>query len=1361
MGISVSTTFSNNSANRGGGVSVSHKSNVDISGKTTFSGNSASDDGGGVSARYSSNVNISGNTTFEGNTASDNGGGVHAEKNSNVDIIGNTIFSCNSAGDHGGGVHAEESSNLTISGNTTFGNNSASYGGGLRAWYSSNVSISGNTTFSGNSARYGGGVYASRSIDVHISGITTFGGNSASDDGGGVCTRYGSNVDISGVTTFSGNLASDNGGGVDVQYSSNVNISGRTTFANNSAVSSSGGGVEARYSNVDLRGNIIFSGNSARYGGGFDVSSKSNVYISGNATFSGNSASSYGGAVYVWYSSNVGTNGNTTFCNNSAVNGGGVFAENSSSVVISGNTTFSGNSAGLGGGVSAVFSSNVDISGTTIFSYNFALRGGGVRAQYSSNVAISGNTTFSYNFASVGGGVNVQDSSNVTVSGNTIFSGNSAKFGGGVSVQYSSNMDIEGNTTFSGNTAGAGGGVYTQYSSNMDISGNTTFSGNSASTGGGACAEYSSNVDISGTTIFSSNLASDLGGGVSATFGSNVNISGNTTFSNNSATDSGGGVYTLDSSNVDISGNSLFSGNSARKGGGIYESCDSVLNISGTSNFSSNSAVQGGAIFLNKNITLLLDETIFFTGNGHSAEVSSNGGAMFLDVTSTFIILPNTSVYWVNNHATLGGVIFVDQIPQVSFCSQTLLKKDCFFQLSEQNLSNINTQLVFINNSADAGSVLYGGAAQACTLFGLAQIKDDNTTSRICPDTVRICPCENSHLGCSIQSEITHSVYPGETFTLSVFTSSERNGKFPATVRSRIQDDLDSNLASSQYAQQTYIDTCTSLNYTIFSRSDFVLLQLYGVGPCSSSFSYALNISLNQNCPPGFNISEDKSCVCEPRLQKYTKLCNISNGNITRESGQQFWIGYDNQSHGLILHPYCPFDYCVDAIDFSLNDIDLQCANDRSGLLCGACKKGYSLVLDTSHCAKCTNSHLSLLIPFALMGVVLVFLLLICKLTVATGTLSGLVFYANIVRVNRYLFLPEESPTLSIFIAWLHLDFGIETCFYDGLDVYIKTWLQFVFPAYILVIVGLMILVSNYSNRFANMLGSNPIPILATLILLSYTKILRTLVAAMNITYLEYPTYNRTVWLYDANVDYLVGKHIPLFLVAVVVFLFLFLPYTLLLLFGQWLPAISHLKLFSWVNSARLKPFMDSYHAPYKTKHRYWPGLLLVLRFVLLLVFAIEISPQQDKTSINLLVILVGAGILQLWAWICGGVYKSWYLDALEGSFSLNLIILASATYYINLSSGSQLAAGYTSVSIAFVTFIAILAYHIFQQVRQTKLWKKVPKVNMKLNKLNIKAERGLNPPDRPCEVTPNINVTHTEIDLCELRSPLDMVDTK
>ena len=107
-------------------------------------------------------------------------------------------------------------------------------------------------------------------------------------------------------------------------------------------------------------------------------------------------------------------------------------------------------------------------------------------------------------------------------------------------------------------------------------------------------------------------------------------------------------------------------------------------------------------------------------------------------------------------------------------------------------------------------------------------------------------------------------------------------------------------------------------------------------------------------------------------------------------------------------------------------------------------------------------------------------------------------------------------------------------------------------------------------------------------------------------------------------------------------------------------------------------------------------------------------------SSINLLAILVGTGIVHLWAWVSSRVYRSWCLDALEGSLALNLIILVRATCYVKLAKGNQLAVGYTSVSIAFVTFIGILAFHIFQQLRHTKLWKKVPKLNLKFNRQNV-----------------------------------------
>ena len=78
----------------------------------------------------------------------------------------------------------------------------------------------------------------------------------------------------------------------------------------------------------------------------------------------------------------------------------------------------------------------------------------------------------------------------------------------------------------------------------------------------------------------------------------------------------------------------------------------------------------------------------------------------------------------------------------------------------------------------------------------------------------------------------------------------------------------------------------------------------------------------------------------------------------------------------------------------------------------------------------------------------------------------------------------------------------------------------------------------------------------------------------------------------------------------------------------------------------------------------------------------------------------------------------------------LNLIVLAAATYHVNHSRGDKHAVGFTSVSIALATLIGILVYHIFQQLRHTKLWKKMPKLNLEFKKLNTKqAVNNLNNP--------------------------------
>ena len=316
-----------------------------------------------------------------------------------------------------------------------------------------------------------------------------------------------------------------------------------------------------------------------------------------------------------------------------------------------------------------------------------------------------------------------------------------------------------------------------------------------------------------------------------------------------------------------------------------------------------------------------------------------------------------------------------------------------------------------------------------------------------------------------------------------------------------------------------------------------------------------------------------------------------------------------------------------------------------------------------------------------------------------SASLHGLTFYANIVAANHHIFFPQSSNNpASIFIAWLNLDLGIHTCFYNGMDVYVKTWLEFVFPVYIWVIVGLLVYISHRSVTVTKLLGSSPVPVLATLFLLSYAKILRTIIAALSLTILHYADKDVVVWIHDANVA--LAKYIPLVLVALLFLLYLFLPYTLLLLLGQWLQPKSHPCLLCWVRSPKVKAILDTYHAPYKPKYRFWTGLLLLLRCTFFLVFAFNVSGDN---SVNLLVtssatfgIVVGFALL-------GSVYKSWYLNALELSFTLNLGTFAVATYHVNQSGGSQAAIAYTSVGIAFFTFVGIVTYHIYNHTNQIK----------------------------------------------------------
>ena len=538
------------------------------------------------------------------------------------------------------------------------------------------------------------------------------------------------------------------------------------------------------------------------------------------------------------------------------------------------------------------------------------------------------------------------------------------------------------------------------------------------------------------------------------------------------------------------------------------------------------------------------------------------------------------------------------------------------------------------------------------------------------------------------------------------------------------ENNYNSFLRTGQHVRHITSDKCSQLDFTLKSNNSNEIITLttdnialtraedpFRVSSALDSFfqdhviplflltvPVHINVTLSE-CPKGFELT-DKTCECNTVLQSIgIENCSIYDKTvyITRSNNQ--WIQSVTNPDGILSSKYCPFNYCKhETVHLNLKHPDKQCALNHTGILCGACPSNFSLAIGSSRCLECSeNYHILLLIAFATAGVLLVLFIKILDMTVTKGTINGLIFYANIVWANSSILFPPRTQTsnllhfLKTFIAWLNLDFGIETCFVQNLNGYWKTWLQFAFPAYIWLIAGLIILVAHYSTRATKILGNNSVSVLATLFLLAYAKLLRTILIVLEFTVLDSPDSRiRIVWSFDGNIPYFSLKHSIMFAGAVLILLMLWLPYTLVLLFIQYLRRHSHRSLLKWVNT--LTPFFDSYVGPLKAKHHYWVGLGLLARLTVLLITVATIPLVSFVSTAVLLVMVSILGLLVL------DVYKKWQLGALESAFLINLVMFSSGALVNEIEEQNKDIIACASVGITFSLFILITGYHVWKR---------------------------------------------------------------
>ena len=385
------------------------------------------------------------------------------------------------------------------------------------------------------------------------------------------------------------------------------------------------------------------------------------------------------------------------------------------------------------------------------------------------------------------------------------------------------------------------------------------------------------------------------------------------------------------------------------------------------------------------------------------------------------------------------------------------------------------------------------------------------------------------------------------------------------------------------------------------------------------------------------------------------------------------------------------------------------------------CRSDLSVSLGSPRCIPCSNNWLEILIGIVIAafiaGIALVIFMLALNMTVAVGTLNGILFYANIIAANAdTYFWPFTTPDfITVFISWLNLDIGFDACFYVenystsqvNKEPFYKALIQLAFPAYVIFLVIIVIVASECSSKFAKIIGKgNPVAVLATMILLSYAKFFNAVLASLSLFYLQ-PAYGSRKVDVSKFGNVLKGvesthtefQAIIYFLITVFIFtLFLAVVYTVLVFSWQWLLQYQDKVIFKWVRYQKLCHFLEPYHAPYTAKYRYWTGLLLIVRVFLYLISLLNFSldPRVELMS----TIFVVGGLILLKGVTAKRVYKNWLLDVMETSIYFNLVAFSALTWYNLDSGGNQVAVAYTFVMIIFILLLGVIVFHVLRYTR-------------------------------------------------------------
>ena len=544
----------------------------------------------------------------------------------------------------------------------------------------------------------------------------------------------------------------------------------------------------------------------------------------------------------------------------------------------------------------------------------------------------------------------------------------------------------------------------------------------------------------------------------------------------------------------------------------------------------------------------------------------------------------------------------------------------------------------------------------------------------------KICQCsKNGNIDCN--ADVLDPVYPGQRLQLLLCTPCHVE---PLTLYAEINSIHLPDSACKVAPQSDIINTISKYSKTftfiIVSEATSVCELFLIASSDTHTITEVFYVQLLA-CPVGFTL-QSGTCNCDPILSPYIDGCYIDYSSI--KCPKNTWITAHAQTNKTkYLISDCPMDYCLPYPSYvNLNYPNLQCQFNRTGILCSECEHPHSMVFGSSRCMECTDLYILMTLIVVVAGIILVALIYLLNLTVPTGAINGIIFYANIVSINDSIFLVNDNvlKPLRVFISFVNLDLGIEICFYNGMDSYAKMWLQLVYPLYLIIIAALIIIASRYSSRILRLTYTRSLPVLATLFLLSYTGVLRTVLTVLfsysTITHLP-SGHQQIVWSIDASVPLFGWKFTILFITCLVLFLLL-IPFNITLLFTRYLLQ------FRFIN--RFKPILDAFQGSYKDRYYYWVAVHMTMRSVLYAMYAFQTNLKLVLSTMVLIIFGVCSG------YICP--HKNKLVNIQELLLLINLIIMYAVSYQGSEKTFSIVIN--VLISMALIQLFVIMLYHFF-----------------------------------------------------------------